>query len=144
VAWAAVAVAAVGVTLALVNSLEKPSGVELVADRHAPSIWGMPRWSAQSLLRAEMAEVLRYLDERVPDDATVALAMGEDNLGYPAFGRHLRRTIRLVPSHSDGHGIDAGWLVANPMRAASVARACWRPALTTREGWSVFVRVRDC
>ncbi len=39
VAWAAVAVGATTVVLALVNSLEKPSGVELFVDRETRSIW---------------------------------------------------------------------------------------------------------
>ena len=84
-------------TLSLVNSLEKPSGVELVADRSTASVWGKKRWEVQSLPRRDIAPVLRFLEERVPEDATIALALGENDFGYPAFGRSADAARRARP-----------------------------------------------
>jgi Glycosyltransferase family 87 len=138
-AWAAVAVGATTVTLALVNSLEKPSGVELFADRDTPSIWGMERWEQQSLGRPSVAPVLRFLEERVPEDASIALALGEDDFGYPAFGPRLERKVVLA-SGSDVP--TAEWLLASPL-GADVDPTCWRARLDSAGG-SVFERAPEC
>ena len=139
-AWASVAVGATTMALVLMNSLEKPSGVRLFADRSATSVWGRDRWEVQSAGRPEMAPVLRFLDERIPKGDPVALALGEDDFGYPAFGPHLERRVELVPEDWDGRGVAADWLVASPAHSPGVHTACWRADLRAPGGWSVFQR----
>lgn len=139
-AWAAVAIAGTTVALALVHSLEKPSGLRLFAESSADSVWGKERSDVQSIGRPEMAPVLWFLDERIPKDAAIALALGEDDFGYPAFGPHLERRVELVPDGSSGRDVRAAWLVTNPKRAGDVDRACWRLALDAPRGWTVFER----
>jgi hypothetical protein len=138
-AWAAVAVGATTVTLALVNSLEKPSGVELFADRETPSIWGMDRWEQQSLGRPSVVPVPQFLEERIPEDASVALALGEDDFGYPAFGPQLERTVILV-SRSELPA--AEWLITSPL-GPEVDLTCWRVRAVSAGG-SVFERAPEC
>jgi hypothetical protein len=139
-AWASVAVGATTVALVLFNSLEKPSGVQLVADTTAGSVWGRDRWDAQSLHNPPLAPVLWFLEERVPKEDAVALALGEDDFGYPAFGPHLERHVELVREGSRGRGVRATWLVANPRRSPDIDTACWRVALDAPGGWRVFRR----
>ena len=138
IAWAVVAVAACTTLLTLVNSLEKPSGLHLFAQRSTAPVWRMPRWEVQATLRAEDAPLLRYLEEQVPRHASVGLMLGVDGLGYPAFGRHLERDVELVGGGDRARPADVGWLVADPSRAAEVDRACWRAMLLTPDGSAVF------
>jgi len=142
IAWAAVTVAGVTALLVLVNSLEKPSGVRLVAQRTTSSVWHEPRWEVQSALRAEDAPLLRYLEERVPRHARVGLMLGVDGLGYPPFGRHLDRDVELVPGDRPAGRSDVGWLVADRSRAADVDPRCWRRVFLTPAGSAMF-RVRN-
>jgi hypothetical protein len=139
-AWAAVAIGATTVVLSFVNSLEKPAGVQLFADRSTESVWELERWEVQALLRPELTSVLRYLDERVPEDASIALVLGEDDYAYPAFGPQLEREIELV---SRGEQPDAEWLVARPERADEIDATCWRTRLES-EGGTVFERSEAC
>ena len=139
-AWASVAIGTTTVALVLVNSLEKPSGVQLFADTSATSVWQGKRWEVQSSGRPVMAPVLWFLEERVPQDEAVALALGEDDFGYPAFGPHLERQVELVPQGSSGRGVGAAWLVASPQRSRDIDSACWRIALDAPGGWRVFGR----
>ncbi|MGH3109875.1 MAG: hypothetical protein ACRDQT_03025, partial [Gaiellaceae bacterium] len=143
VAWAAVAVGAVTVALSLANFLEKPSGVELFADRSTDSIWGMERWEVQSLPRPEMAPVLRFLEERVPEQAAIALALGENDFGFPAFGPRLERDVVLVPIGSGALDVFTAWLVSTPDRTAEIDRSCWEEAFAS-EGGTVFRRQEAC
>lgn len=139
-AWACVAVGATTVALVFVNSLEKPSGVQLFADTSATSVWRSERWEVQSSGRPEMSPVLWFLEERVPKEDAVAVALGEDDFGYPAFGPHLERQVELVREGSRGRGVRATWLVANPRRSPDIDTACWRVALDAPGGWKVFRR----
>jgi hypothetical protein len=137
---AAVAIAATTATLTLVHFVEKPAGVRLLEGNAPESVWGLDRWQAQSILRTEMAPVLGFLETSVPEDAAVALALGGDDFGYPAFGPRLERDIELVSA--DGPS-QAEWLVVSP-RGAEVDTSCWRPALATPVGWRVLRRSEGC
>lgn len=141
VATATVAIAATTAALTLVHFIEKPSGIRLLADDPPTSIWSMERWQAQSVLRTDMGPVLRFLEYRVPRDASIALALGEDDFGYPAFGADLARHVRLVSEGPLGDGAtDAEWLVASEKRAKQIKRRCWRRIFLAPDGWRVFRR----
>jgi hypothetical protein len=139
-AIAAVAIAATTATLTLVHYIEKPAGIRLLEGDAPESIWSLDRWQAQSILRTEMAPVLEFLETNVPEDAPVALAIGGDDFGYPAFGPRLEREVELVSS--DGR-TEAEWLVAGP-RGDRIDTSCWQPALETPDGWSVLRRSEGC
>jgi hypothetical protein len=62
-------------------------------------------------------EAIKRLDSLVPDDATVAVALIENQYEYPLFGRHLTRT--LIPINSFDRGLQpipptADFLVYQP------------------------------
>lgn len=149
-AIAAVAIASTTATLSLVNFYEKPSGLRLLERDPQPivvvsylppldSVWGVERWEAQSLAQLETRNSLRFLAE-LPSDATVALALRFNDLGYPAFGAGLDRYVDLIPFGSNARVSDAEWLLATPQRAHEINRACWRVVRATREGWVGFRR----
>jgi len=139
-AWAAVAIGATTVVLSFVNSLEKSMGVQLFADRSTESVWELGRWQTQALLRPELAPVLRYLELRMPEDAPIALALGEDDYGYPAFGPQLEHEIELV---SRGEDSNAEWLVAARERVGEIDPTCWQTRLES-DGGTVFERREAC
>ena len=142
-AVAAVAIGATTAALSLVHFTEKPSGLALLERSVPASIWGAERWEVQSLLRPEMQGVLRFVEQELSTEATVALAVGEDDFAYPAFGAHLERHIELVPEDSRGRNVgEARWLLANPLRASEIDRSCWRLVHGGNEAWAVFRRLR--
>jgi hypothetical protein len=143
-AAAVVTIAATTAALSLLNSLEKPSGVHLVADQRTASVWRMDRWEVQAVVEASMAPVFQALEERVPADAAIALALSQDDFGFPAFGPHLDRQVELVPDGSDGRGSSAEWLLASPARAPLIDRACWHATLRTPEGWTLLRASETC
>ena len=141
VAIATVGIAAPPAVLTLVHFVEKPSGVRLLAGDVPASVWSMERWEVQSILRAEMAPVLAFLEERIPADARVGLALRGDDFGYPAFGAKLERRIDLAPRENGANaGAAADWLVASPDHAPTIATSCWTRELTSPEGWGIFRR----
>jgi hypothetical protein len=142
-AWSLVAIASVTAVLSLVHYAEKPSGVRLLAAADENSVWQMPRWEVQSTHDPPLAPLWRYLDEQVPGRASLALALGPNDFGFPAFGPHFERRIVLVPSGSSARDTAAEWLLANAQRAPEVDSACWVPRLQTEVG-TVFQTTSGC
>ena len=139
-AVAAGAIAATTAALALIHSLEKPSGLRLFERAVPRSVWGVERWEAQSVHQPETPlAALRFLAE-LPRAASVALALGFNDFGYPAFGPSLSRRVELVPLGSSARNSSAEWLLANSDRASKIDRECWDAMLTTPEGWIGFRR----
>ena len=64
-AIAVVAVAATTVLLSLVNSAEKPLGIELLEPTGRPSTWRLPREWVQNT-QPELALVTNYVDDHAP------------------------------------------------------------------------------
>jgi hypothetical protein len=129
------------VTLILVRHADKPSGARLLGNSPRQAIWQMERWEAQAVLRFEMKPVLRFLEEQVPPKATLALAIGEDDFGYPAFGPRLERRIELVSFGSAADDVDADWLLASRERAREIDPTCWQMVFRS-SGGVVFARTR--
>jgi hypothetical protein len=142
-AWSLAAVASVTALLSLVHYAEKPSGARLLGSTNARSVWRMPRSDVQSTHDAALVPVWRYLDEQVPDAASLALALGPNDFGFPAFGPHLSRHVVLVPSGSSARETRADWLYANAQRSSEIDATCWVPRLTSERG-TVFERAREC
>jgi hypothetical protein len=132
-AWAVVVLAATTAVLSLVHYVEKPADV----------VWEQARWQVQSQHDPPVAPVLRFLDENVPPHASIGLALGANQFGYPAFGPHLARKVKLVPFGSSGRDVQADWIYADPERAKEIDAACWRPAFQSESG-TVFKRSDGC
>jgi hypothetical protein len=140
-AWCAVALVAITVLLSLVHYVEKPSGLRLLDRARTVSVWEMSRWQVQSQHDPPIGSVFRFLDDDVPRDASIALALG--SFGFPAFGPHLERRVPLVPLGSDARDIQAEWLFAFPERALKIDSRCWHAAFRSERG-TVFRRAESC
>ncbi len=133
----ALAVAAVGSTallLTLVGYEGKPSG--LLSE---PTIWGNPRWEAQTRLSGS-TEVLRFVEESVPDDSRIGLSLIGDHHVHPYFGPRLTRHVSLVPSDGGAAPADANWLVLAPSTRVRRCEDAWQPEFV-HEGWRVERRL---
>jgi len=142
-ASAATALAAVTICLSLIHYAEKPSGLRLLDGGSSSSVWTMPRWQVQSQHDPPLAPVLRSLDEQVPPHASIALALSENDFGYPAFGPHLERHVDVVPDGSNARDAKADWLYASSERASQIDSSCWNAEVQSPEG-SIFKRRSNC
>ena len=134
VVWAVVTVALATTVLSLVNNASKPSGLRLIEPNPPASVWTMDRWEVQSIQRPGVRPMLRFVEQRIPASATVALALGQNDLGYPPFGPTLARRVELAAQGSDGRDVlDADWIVATSAGRALIDRACWRAAFDDGE-----------
>ena len=143
VAWAATALGATTAALSLVHYAEKPSGLRLLDRSTVASVWTMPRWQVQSLHDPSVGPVFRFLDDDVPQNASIALAYGVNDFGYPVFGPHLDHHVELVPFGSNARDIRADWLLADPKRMSEIDTACWEPVFRSDNG-TVFQRQSEC
>ena len=100
------------------------------------------RWFVQAGGGGGDEVAFRFLEERIPADATIALDLVGNTYSYPAWDEHLRRTITFVPPDGPVPG-DAGWLVVGPTRTVDEARleaAGWNLELESPRGWRIYDR----
>jgi hypothetical protein len=152
-AWTVTGIACLTLVSVLLNAQSKPSGVRILNTPPPSGIWGKPDWWVQSVLRprgysdySSQQAVLRYADERLPSDASLAVATRINDFLSPYFGPKLTRHVTLVLS---GDSVDRGarWLIAAPHVRPTVCGRDWRVILRTRDGWLVAKKVRsstDC
>jgi hypothetical protein len=149
VRWLAAAVSclvAVAFGLVLVNAQGKPSRLQAGDYAHVAPIWTLARWEAQTLLRPsppERAEAntIRFVEENVPGDARVALALRRNAFVFPYFGPRLQRRIELLDD-GDRPSQLADWMVVAPGATPRACRADWSRAFGAG-GWSVWRRSRS-
>jgi hypothetical protein len=133
-AWGVSVLASLTVFLTLVHYEEKPSGLRLLDRSSTGSVWTMARWEVQSQHVPALGPLLRFVEDSVPANASVALAFADNGFGYPFFGPHLDRRVVIVPFGSSAKEIAADWLVSIPDRAGEIDGACWQRAFTSSEG----------
>jgi hypothetical protein len=141
-ASAALALAVITSFLSIVHYSEKPSGLRLL-DGSSPSVWTMQRWQVQSQHDPALGPVLRFLDEQVATHASIALALGDNGFGYPAFGPHLERHVDVVSTGSNARDVKTDWLYASTQRASQIDSSCWDVELQSSEG-SIFRHSARC
>lgn len=136
IALAAAAIGATSLFLALATFDGKPSGLFTKT-----SVWSMARWEALTARNPERyAGVVKYVEERVPEQASVALAIVGEDLIHPFFGRRLTRRISLVRADGGSPPREAEWLVIAPEAAARRCRESWKTVYRDAEGWRVEQR----
>jgi hypothetical protein len=136
---AAAWIGAIALFLGLANYDGKPSG--LFAE---PTIWGNPRWEAQTRLSGPR-RVHRFVEEHVPVDAHIGISLTGNLHLHPYFGPNLSRHVSLVFADGGIPPASSEWLV---LAAETNVRRCpgaWHPELV-HGGWSVERRVAadDC
>jgi hypothetical protein len=140
VAWGIVGVAVTAVALAVLNDAKRPSGLRLLEPNPPRSYFSTPRWAGQGE-EAKAPEVTRFVDEHVPANATVALAITASDPGYVFFGPGLdRRLVLIDPDVRDVP--EASWAFAS--RQVGDLHLCapaWRQLPDRPQEWTVYRRV---
>jgi Dolichyl-phosphate-mannose-protein mannosyltransferase len=139
-AWGVVSIASVTLLLAFLHSVEKPTGIRVLALSRTTGVWGQPRADVQALVRpGDQAEVLRFFAEE-PASGRVALRIVDTDWVYPYFGSGLEREVFFVPDLDELDGYD--WLVLSEGQVETPG-AGWSLALRTEDGWRVYRRATD-
>jgi hypothetical protein len=142
---AVVGVAAVTALLTVVNAMGKPTGITVLGENASDSVWSMPRWEQQGILRSTPAErdevrSMRFVEEHVPGDASLGIALVGNSFAEPYFGWHLERPLTIVDEGDVLRG-DLDWVVASPGRTLVGCRDAWRRERHGAYGWSVWRRI---
>jgi hypothetical protein len=139
-AWGLVGVAVTAVALAVLNDSKRPSGVALLERPAAPSYWGAPRWRAQGD-ELHVPELVRFVDDRVPPDARVALRITASDAGYVFFGRGLDRRLDLLRAGATD-APSATWAFVSPSAERPTLCGSWKRLADEPSGWTVYHRTR--
>ena len=118
----------------------RPTSLTLLSGNRTPE--RSARWFIQGESGNGDPEAFRFLEERVPSDAVVALDVVRNTYLYPAWDAGLRRTIVFVPESGDVPD-EAEWLVAGPTKAVDQTRladAGWMLELASGGGWRIYGR----
>jgi hypothetical protein len=134
IAMAAAAIGSTALLLSLANHSSKPSGLF-----SAPSIWGNPRWEAQTRLSGPR-DVLRFVEDNVPENARIGISLTGNHHLHPYFGPKLSRHVNLVPYDGGIAPADTEWLVLAPETRVRRCDGSWRPEHAAG-GWSVEQRL---
>ncbi len=132
--------------LCLVNSLGKPTGIDVLGGYSDAAVWRMPRWEQQGVLRPSAPErgeidTIRFVETSVPPDARIGLALRENDFGFPYFGPRLQRHVAIVDV-GDVVPPETDWLVAAPGRTLGTCPDAWQ-VVQRRQGWRVLRRTSD-
>jgi len=139
-AWASVSLAAVTLAVSIAYFVPRPAGLALFSGNRTPE--RTARWFVQAESGKGDLDAFRFMAERIPSRATIALDLAPDTYVYPAWDAGLRRTVLFVPSDGDVSE-DAEWLVVGPSRPVDENRltaAGWQLALSSPRGWRIFRR----
>ena len=86
--------------LCLVNSLGKPTGIDLLGGYSDTAVWQMPRWNSKGCCARPRRRGARSTpsasSSSVPSGASIGLALRGNDFGFPYFGPHLRRQVTIV------------------------------------------------
>ncbi len=140
VAWATATIAVLTLTLSFVHYHARPLGIRLFEPLAEPTLWGEPRWAAQTALAPtpEAVQSARLLEQTLPTRTVVAVEAGRFAWLYPLMGAGPWRTIRLVAPGGQVPD-DAYYLALEPGIAVQPPTAEWRkiPGITS---WGLYVR----
>jgi hypothetical protein len=131
---AVAAVASVALFLTLANYEGKWSGLF-----ERSTIWGDPRWEAQTRLSGPR-EIHRFVEENVPADARLGVALPGNHHLHPYFGADLDRHVSLASGPGARPDADAEWLVVAPGTDVRRCPGAWRAQLE-HGGWTVERRL---
>jgi hypothetical protein len=139
-AWTAVAFGAATMVVTLAYFVPRPAGLALLPGNRDTN--RSARWFVQGGSGKGDPDAFRFLEQEIPADATLALAVDRDTYLYPAWDAHLRRTVLFA----DDRGAipdTAEWLVVGPgknVAATRLAAGGWRIAHSSAGGWRIFRR----
>ncbi len=105
------------------------------------SFWSQDRIGRQTVTNPNIAPVLRMVEQHIPEDARLAVRVGEDDWLYPLFGPQLTRTVfetdpdklSIVPA-----AISADYLLIEPRQRPFLALPDGLRYIDQAKGWILF------
>jgi hypothetical protein len=140
VAWAAVALTVPALAISVGYFAPRPAGFALLPGHGDPE--RSTRWFVQSESGNGDGVSFRFMEEQIPNDATVAVALRRDTYLYPVWDAGLRRTI-LFETPNGTIPSEATWLVVgrdHELDVRRLEREGWRLRLSSPKGWRIFSR----
>jgi hypothetical protein len=144
VRWLTVGVVGLGVTtlvFSLAHSHTKPSWRGLLETPWSQSVWARDRIDTLTVVRGHdgTPALLRAVEQNVPADAEIVVAMPMDSFVAPLAGPRLTRTLRLV-ADDERVPADAAWLVARGLEGAVGCPEAWQTVFVEPEYRSRLLR----
>ena len=139
-AWSAVGLTAATLVILGAYFIPRPAGIALLPGNRNPE--SSARWFVQAGSGGGDEAAFRFLEERVPANASVALDLVRNTYIYPAWDSRLKRTVRFVPETGVVPG-DAKWLVVGPYKEVDTDRladAGWKLELVSPRQWRIYGR----
>ena len=118
-AWTSVALTGATLAVSVAYFVPRPAGLALFSENRKPE--RTARWFVQAESGDGDLEAFRFLADRIPPKATIALDVAPNTYLYPAWDAGLRRTVLFVPGGAPVPE-DAQWLVVGPSRPADENR----------------------
>lgn len=136
--WGVTTIAATTLVLVLANDVKRPSGIRLLEPDSRPSYWSTPR-SAGVGEEIHAPDLVRFVDERLPDAIEVGLVVGASDATYVVFGEGLDRRLTLLPQGArDAVGVD--WVMVGRYSDVALEPNTWRLVERLPSGWRVYRR----
>ena len=139
-AWTSVSLTAVTLAFTVAYFVPRPAGLALFSANRTPD--RTARWFVQAESGNGDLDAFRFLADRIPPAATIALDVAPNTYLYPAWDAELRRTVLFVPAGGPVPE-DAEWLAVGPSRPTNAGRLAaggWRLQLASSGGWRIFRR----
>jgi hypothetical protein len=138
--WTSVSLTAVTLAFSVAYFVPRPAGLALFSANRTPD--RTARWFVQAESGNGDLDAFRFLADRIPPAATIALDVAPNTYVYPAWDAELRRTVLFVPAGGQVPE-DAEWLAVGPSRPTNAGRLAaggWRLQLASSGGWRIFRR----
>jgi len=139
-AWSSVALTGATLAVSVAYFVPRAAGLALFSENRKSE--RTARWFVQAESGDGDLEAFRFLADRIPPEATIALDVAPNTYLYPAWDAGLRRTVLFV---SGGAPVpeEARWLVVGPSQPADehrLAASGWALELSSPGGWRIFSR----
>jgi hypothetical protein len=136
-AWTAGVLAVGTVVVSLAYFVPRPGGLVLLSENRGSD--QTARWFVQGGGGDGDPVAFRYLEQSIPPDATLALAVETNTYLYPAWDARLRRRV-LFTTPDGGVPASAGWLVVGPAKRFEPEARSWTRVLESPRGWRIYRR----
>lgn len=129
-------------TMLLAVSIVVNNGTKPLVGTNA--IWNKDFLTLQTLTNSPMKEVIQLVDGKVPQYATLATRLEQDDWDYPFFGRNLARKIVQLDPHANRIDVaqarlmKADFLLIDPMKRTFLHQPDGLEFTGEANGWLLF------
>ncbi len=133
-------IAVLSVFLAVSTVLNNPTKSLVGRD----AFWANDYLSRRTITNRSMSDVIRLVEDTVPDNGALATRLGQDDWDYPLFGRNLERTIVQLDPHAkridvaQARALNAEYLLISPVKRTFLQPPDGLEFIGEANGWLLF------